>query len=98
MVDRRQEELGRPLTEVEVLDWLKELGPPMMMASRYQPSRYLIGPNLFGVYWLIMRLSLVWASVAFARSSDTAAGARSTASSASTENQTPTACSALLTP
>ena len=65
-LEERQEQLGRALTEGEILDWLKELGPPMMMASRYQPARYLIGPNLFGVYWLIMRLSIVWASVAFA--------------------------------
>lgn len=65
-LEERQQELGRALTEGEILAWLKELGPPMMMASRYQPARYLIGPNLFGVYWFIMRLSLIWASVAFA--------------------------------
>src|SRR3974390_2524977 len=65
-LEERQEQLGRALTEGEILDWLKELGPPMMMASQYKPARYLIGPGLFGIYWLIMRLSFVWASVAFA--------------------------------
>ena len=64
-LEERQEKLGRALTEGEILDWLKELGPPMMMASQYQPARYLIGPNLFGIYWLILRLSTIWASIAF---------------------------------
>lgn len=63
--EEREAELGRPLTEGEMIDWLKELGPPMQMAARYQPPRYLIGPNLFPLYWRILRLVLVLASAVY---------------------------------
>jgi hypothetical protein len=63
--EEREAALGRPLTEGEMIDWLKELGPPMQMASRYQPPRYLIGPTVFPMYWYILRLAALWASVAF---------------------------------
>jgi hypothetical protein len=64
--DEREAELGRPLTEGEMIDWLKELGPPMQMAERYQPPRYLIGPGIFPMYWHILRLVALWASVGYA--------------------------------
>jgi hypothetical protein len=64
--EEREAELGRPLTEGEMIDWLKELGPPMQMASRYQPPRYLIGPAIFPMYWHILRLVAIWATVAYA--------------------------------
>jgi len=64
--DEREAELGRPLTDGEMIDWLKELGPPMQMAARYQPPRYLIGPAIFPLYWQILRLALIWVSIAYA--------------------------------
>lgn len=64
--EEREADLGRPLTEGEMIDWLKELGPPHQMAARYQPPRYLIGPAVFPMYWNILRLVLLWASVAYA--------------------------------
>jgi hypothetical protein len=64
--EEREAELGRPLTEGEMIDWLKELGPPAQMAGRYQPPRYLIGPAIFPVYWHILRLVMLWASVGYA--------------------------------
>jgi hypothetical protein len=45
--EEREAELGRPLTEGEMIDWLKELGAPLEMAGRYQPPRSLIGPVIF---------------------------------------------------
>ncbi len=64
--EEREATLGRPLTEGEMIDWLKELGPPMQMASRYQAPRYVIGPTVFPMYWYILRLATLWASVAYA--------------------------------
>jgi hypothetical protein len=64
--EEREAGLGRPLTEGEMIDWLTELGPPMRMAARYQPSRYLIGPAIFPLYWQILRIVLIWATVAYA--------------------------------
>lgn len=63
--EEREAELGRPLTESEMIDWLKELGPPLEMAARYQPPRYLIGPAIFPMYWWILRLVLFWAAVGY---------------------------------
>lgn len=65
-LEEREAELGRPLTEGEMVDWLKHLGPPMAMAARYQPPRYLIGPTLFPTYWVVLRLAVLWASVVYA--------------------------------
>jgi hypothetical protein len=64
--EEREAGLGRPLTEGEMIDWLKELGPPMQMAARYQPPRYLIGPAVFPLYVHILRLAALWASAAYA--------------------------------
>jgi len=63
--EEREAELGRPLTEGEMIDWLKELGPPLEMASRYQPPRYLIGPGIFPLYFWVLRLVLFWAAVGY---------------------------------
>lgn len=64
-IEDREEELGRPLTEGEMTDWLKELGSPIHMAGRYQPQQYLIGPTLFPMYWYALRLALLWAAVIY---------------------------------
>ncbi len=64
--EEREAALGRPLTEGEMIDWLKELGPPVRMAARYQPARYLIGPAIFPLYLQILRIVLLWATVAYA--------------------------------
>src|SRR5450755_2686770 len=56
-LEEKEEELGRPLTAGEWEGWLKELGPPMLMAARYHEPRYLIGPALFPTYWWVLKLS-----------------------------------------
>jgi len=35
---------------------LKEMGAPRKVAAQYSPQRYLIGPRLFPVYWLVVRI------------------------------------------
>jgi hypothetical protein len=64
--EEREAALSRPLTEGEMIDWLKELGPPMQMASRYQAPRYVIGPTVFPVYWYVLKLAVLWATIAYA--------------------------------
>ena len=54
-IDDREEELGRPLTEPELAAILKAHGRPEVVAMRYQPQRYLIGPSIFPFYLLTMR-------------------------------------------
>jgi hypothetical protein len=43
-MDEREAELGRPLSEADVIEILKKHGHPMNVASRYLPEQYLIGP------------------------------------------------------
>ena len=59
-LEDREAELGRPMTASESESWIAQLGPPMQMASRYQPQRYLIGPAMFPAYVHILRLASVW--------------------------------------
>ncbi len=59
-LEDKESALGRPLTKEEAEDWLKQLGSPTQMASRYQPQQYLIGPLLFPIYRLVMRIALPW--------------------------------------
>ena len=54
-MDDLAEEKQRPLTESEVAVILKAHGRPMLVAARYLPQRYLIGPEVFPFYLLTMR-------------------------------------------
>jgi hypothetical protein len=60
-LEDKEEELGRPMTQSEAEEWLKQIGPPIQMAARYQPQQYLIGPTLFPVYWYVLKLVFFWA-------------------------------------
>jgi hypothetical protein len=64
-LEDREAALGRPLTGGEMEAWLKQLGPPMQMAARYQPARYLIGPGVFPTYKYVLRLALTWSFVVY---------------------------------
>jgi hypothetical protein len=65
-LDDKEAELGRKLTDAEIEAWLKQLGPPLQVAARYQPLRYLIGPALFPIYRFALRLALGWCAVIYA--------------------------------
>jgi hypothetical protein len=64
-LEDKETELGRPLTTSEAEDWLRKQGPPMMVAARYQPQQYLIGPSIFPVYWFVLRTAFFWAVVIY---------------------------------
>jgi hypothetical protein len=55
-IDEQEAELGRPLTDVELESLLKRWGSPILVAERYLPQRYLIGPALFPLYLLVLKL------------------------------------------
>jgi hypothetical protein len=54
-MDDLAEEKQRSLTESEVAAILKAHGRPMLVAARYLPQRYLIGPEVFPFYLLTLR-------------------------------------------
>ncbi len=64
-LEDREAELGRPLTEGEMVDWLKQLGSPMHVAMRYQPQQYLIGPAVFPMYWYVLRMAVPLVAVIY---------------------------------
>jgi hypothetical protein len=64
-LEDREAALGRPLTEAEVAEWLKQVGPPAQMAARYEPAQYLIGPAVFPTFKYVLRLALTWTFVVY---------------------------------
>ena len=65
-MEGREEELGRPLAEAEVAAILEKHGRPVLVATRYRPQQYLIGPGLFPIYWITMKRSLPLLLLAYA--------------------------------
>ena len=65
-IEEKETALGRPLTEDEQVALLKQLGHPMLLASRYRKQRYLIDPAVFAIYWMVLRLVLAVALLGMA--------------------------------
>jgi hypothetical protein len=65
-LEDKEAELGRPLTQGEAEDWLRAMGPPVFVASRYRPQQYLIGPALYPLYLYVLRVALPWAIAIYA--------------------------------
>ena len=59
-IEAKESELGRPLDKNEVGEILKRCGPPMVVAARLSPKRYLIGPALFPIYLFVLKMVLLW--------------------------------------
>lgn len=55
-IEEREAETGRPLNETEIEALLKARGAPLNVASRYLPQRSLIGPEIFPVYLLVLKI------------------------------------------
>jgi hypothetical protein len=54
----KEDALGRPLDESEQEALLKQYGHPYLLATRYRPQQYLIGPTLFPFYFPAMKIGL----------------------------------------
>jgi hypothetical protein len=65
-MEGREEELGRPLDEAEVAAVLEQHGRPVVVASRYLPQHFLIGPGLFPLYWFTLLKSFPLVVLAYA--------------------------------
>src|SRR5215831_15889890 len=51
-----EQALGRALTNDDLVRLLKRRGPPIAVAAGYLPQRSLIGPALFPVYVLVLKI------------------------------------------
>src|SRR5450631_682847 len=65
-IEDKESELGRPLDTKELEDLLRKMGPPILVAGRYQPQQYLIGPAVFPIYWYVLRIAFLWATIIYA--------------------------------
>ena len=54
-IEDKETSLGRPLSVDEVRGLLRERGNPLLVAERYLPERYVIGPALYPLYALVLR-------------------------------------------
>lgn len=58
-IEEAEHEKGRKLTDDEIAELLKARGAPLSVASRYLPQKSLIGPELFPVYILVLKIMAV---------------------------------------
>jgi hypothetical protein len=65
-IEGREEAAGRPLTQAEVAQVLEAHGMPVMVAARYGPQQFLIGPGLFPIYWYTLKRSFPLMLAAYA--------------------------------
>jgi len=59
MLDERAQSTGKPIDEEMILDVLKAYGAPEKVAATYQGERYLIGPSLYPIFMLVLRIVLI---------------------------------------
>jgi hypothetical protein len=59
MLDERSQKTGRPVDEEMTLEILKAYGAPEKVAATYQGERYLIGPRLYPIFMLVLRIVLI---------------------------------------
>ena len=64
-LEEKEETLGRPLTQAEAEEWLKQLGAPIQVAAGYQPQQYLIGPAFYPTYRYVLKLACSWATIIY---------------------------------
>jgi hypothetical protein len=64
-VEEQEAALGRSLEPKEVEAMLKAFGPPLRVAARYWPTRYLIGPDVFPYWWACLKTVLLIESAVF---------------------------------
>ena len=55
-IEEAEREKGRKLTDDEVAAILKARGRPLLVASRYLPKRWLIGPELYPIYVFVLKI------------------------------------------
>jgi hypothetical protein len=58
MLEDRSQQTGRPADEALVTELLQEYGAPKKVASTYQTHPYLIGPHMFPMYTLVLKIAL----------------------------------------
>ncbi len=63
MLEDRSKQESRAVDEEMIVQVLKEYGKPAKVAASYLPERYLVGPQLFPVFWMVLRIVFAVLSV-----------------------------------
>jgi HAAS len=58
ILEERSQKSDKAIDEELTLAVLKEYGSPEHVAASYLPERYLVGPRLYPLFWLILRIVL----------------------------------------
>lgn len=58
-IDEKEADLGRKLNEDELVALIQRRGQPIVVAGRYRNQGSLIGPTLFPIYTLILRIAAI---------------------------------------
>jgi hypothetical protein len=58
MLDERSKSSGKPVDDEMIKEVLKQYGDPEKVAASYLPERYLIGPRLYPVFMLVLKIVL----------------------------------------
>ena len=56
MLEDRSKQEDRAVDEEMTVQVLKEYGKPEKVAASYVPERYLVGPQLFPTFWVVLRI------------------------------------------
>jgi len=56
MLEDRSKKAGRPVDDEMVKELLKEYGAPQKVAASYLPERHLIGPRLYPLFMLVLKI------------------------------------------
>lgn len=56
MLADRSAKSGRPVDDAMAKEVLKDYGAPAEVAATYLPERYLIGPRLYPLFWLVVKI------------------------------------------
>ena len=59
MLDERSQKTSKPVDDEMTFEVLKAYGDPEKVAATYLGDRYLIGPSLYPIFWLVLRIVLV---------------------------------------
>ncbi len=56
MLEDRSQATGKPVDEALITEVLKEYGAPAKVAAAYQPTKYLIGPHLYPIFEMVVKI------------------------------------------
>jgi hypothetical protein len=59
MLDECSQKTGKPVDEEMTIEILKNYGAPQKVAATYMGDRYLIGPQLFPIFMMVLRIVLM---------------------------------------